>query len=101
MEIDNNWAENGMREIALGHKNWMHIGSKEVGPKVAAILSIVETCKRLKIKARDYLEDVLPKLSFWSTRPGTGPKSLADLTPAAWQRARDQAQSDAQSAPVK
>ena len=79
----------------------MHIGSEDAGPKVAAILSIVETCKRLKIKVRDYLEDVLPKLSFCSTRPGTGPKSLADLTPAAWQRARDQAQSDAQSAPVK
>ena len=94
-----------MRGIALGRKNWMHIGSEEAGPKVAAILSIVETCKRLKIKVHDYFEDVLPKLSYWSTRLGTGPKSFADLTPAAWQRARKQAQSekqsDAQSAPVK
>ena len=101
VEIDNNWAENGMRGIALGRKNWMQIGSEEAGPKVAAILSIVETCKRLKIKVRDYFEDVLPKLSYWSTRLGTGPKSFADLTPAAWQRARKQAQSDKQSAPVK
>ena len=26
VEIDNNWAENAMRPIALGRKNWIHIG---------------------------------------------------------------------------
>ena len=81
-----------MRGIALGRKNWIHIGSEEAGPKIAAILSIPETCKRLKIKAREYLADVLPQLSYWSTRPGTGPQPYAALTPMAWKAARDQAQ---------
>jgi hypothetical protein len=28
-------------------------------PKIAAILSVVETCKRLQINLRNYLKDVL------------------------------------------
>lgn len=88
VEIDNNWAENGMRGIALGRKNWIHVGSEQAGPKIAAILSVLETCKRLKINAREYLEDVLPKLAFMSTRPQARTHSLSDLTPMAWQRAR-------------
>ncbi|MDB6153843.1 MAG: transposase, partial [Chthoniobacteraceae bacterium] len=39
VEIDNNLAENTMRTVALGRKNWIHVGSEEAGPKIAAILS--------------------------------------------------------------
>ena len=35
-----------------GRKNWIHIGSPRAGPKVAAILSVVESCRRLKLRAR-------------------------------------------------
>ena len=35
IEVDNNWVENGMRPIALGRKNWLHIGSEEAGTHVA------------------------------------------------------------------
>ena len=49
VEIDNNLAENSMRPIATGRKNWIHIGSQQAGPRVAAILSVVESCRRLKI----------------------------------------------------
>ena len=35
----------------------------EAGPKVAAILSVIETCRRLKLSARDYLLGVLPGLA--------------------------------------
>ena len=41
-----------MRPVALGRKNWIHVGSQQAGPKVAAILSIVESCRRLKIPIR-------------------------------------------------
>jgi hypothetical protein len=65
-------------EIALGRKNWIHVGSKEAGPRVAAIISLVATCRRLKIPVRDYLGSVLPGL-------GDFPISrIAELTPAAW-----------------
>src|ERR1700726_4561157 len=54
VELSNNLAENAIRPVALGRRNWIHIGSKEAGPRVAAIISVVETC-RLKIPVRDYL----------------------------------------------
>jgi hypothetical protein len=78
VEIDNNGAERGMRPVCLGRKNWLHIGSKEAGPKVAAIMSVVETCKRRKIDLRKYLEDVLPRIADWPA------SQVAKLTPMAW-----------------
>jgi hypothetical protein len=78
LELSNNLAENSMRGVALGRKNWIHIGSPQAGPKVAAILSLVETCRRLRMPARKYLAAVLPGLADVSIQ------NLADLTPAAW-----------------
>jgi transposase len=78
LELSNNLAENSMRPVALGRKNWIHIGSPQAGPKVAAILSIVETCRRLGIPVREYLAAVLPGLADVSIQ------KLAELTPAAW-----------------
>jgi transposase len=54
--IDNNECKNGMRPIALGRKNWLLIGSESAGAKVAVILSVIETCRRLKIEVRNYLK---------------------------------------------
>ncbi len=78
LELSNNLAENSMRPVALGRKNWIHVGSQKAGPKVAAILSIVETCRRMKIPVRDYLAAVLPGIAEVSIQ------RLASLTPAAW-----------------
>jgi transposase len=82
LELSNNLAENSMRPVALGRKNWIHVGSKQAGPKVAAILSIVESCRRLKIPVREYLAGVLPGLA------DTTVQRLAQLTPTAWAACR-------------
>ncbi len=37
LELSNNLAENSMRPVALGRSNWIHIGSSQAGPRVAAI----------------------------------------------------------------
>ncbi|MGQ9919416.1 MAG: IS66 family transposase [Bryobacteraceae bacterium] len=60
VELSNNCAENSMRSVAVGRKNWIHVGSVEAGPRVAAILSVVETCRRLSVPVREYLGAVLP-----------------------------------------
>ena len=73
-----NLAENSMRPVALGRKNWLHIGSPQAGPKVAAILSVVESCRRLQVPVRDYFSTVLPGLADLPIR------CLPDLTPAVW-----------------
>jgi transposase len=82
LELSNNVAENSMRPIAVGRKNWIHVGSPEAGPKIAAIISVVESCRRLGLPVRQYLADVLPGLANRSIR------SLANLTPAAYKAAR-------------
>jgi hypothetical protein len=78
LELSNNVAENSMRPVALGRRNWIHIGSEEAGARVANILSIVETCRRLVLPVRDYLASVLPGLANFPVQ------RVAELTPQAW-----------------
>jgi transposase len=78
LELSNNLAENSMRPVAIGRRNWLHLGSKEAGPKVAAIFSVIESCRRLSIPVREYLASVLPGLANRSIQ------SVAQLTPTAY-----------------
>lgn len=78
LELSNNLAENSMRPVALGRRNWIHIGSAQAGPKIAAILSVVESSRRLKLPVRNYLAAVLPGLADLPIQ------RLPELTPSAW-----------------
>ena len=82
VELSNNVAENSMRPVALGRKNWLHVGSPQAGPKVAAILSVVESCRRLGVPVKAYLLAILPGLAQRRL------SELAQLTPANWKAAR-------------
>jgi len=82
LELSNNLAENSMRTVAIGRKNWIHVGSPQAGPKIAAILSVVESCRRLKLPVRDYLAAVLPGLADCPIQ------RLPELTPAAMAKQR-------------
>jgi transposase len=83
VELSNNLAENSMRPVALGRKNWLHVGSAQAGPKVAAILSVVESCRRLHVPVKDYFYSVLPGLNRRTL------SEVANLTPARWSAGRD------------
>lgn len=89
LELSNNLAENSMRPVALGRKNWIHIGSGQAGPKIAAILSVVESCRRLKVPVREYLAAVLPGLANVLIQ------RLSSLTPVAWSMRCDDRQARA------
>jgi len=83
VELSNNLAENSMRPVALGRKNWLHVGSAQSGPKVAAILSVIESCRRLGVPVKEYLLAVLP---------GIARRKLSEvipLTPARWTASRN------------
>jgi transposase len=82
VELSNNLAENSMRPVALGRRNWLHLGSVKAGPKVAAILSVVESCKRLRIPVKPYLLDVLPRMASRTM------SEVLSLTPVRWAAAR-------------
>ena len=78
LELSNDLAENSMRPVAVGRRNWIHIGSLQAGPKIAAILSVVESCRRLKIPVRDYLAAILPGMANLPIQ------RLPELTPSRW-----------------
>jgi transposase len=82
VELSNNLAENSMRPVALGRKNWLHVGSAQAGPKVAAILSVVESCRRLGAPVTEYLMDILPGMNRRKL------SEVAQLTPARWSTSR-------------
>jgi len=82
VELSNNLAENSMRPVALGRKNWLHVGSAQSGPKVAAILSVTESCRRLGVPVKDYLLAVLPGIAWRKL------SEVIPLTPARWAASR-------------
>ena len=82
VELSNNLAENSMRPVALGRKNWLHVGSEKSGAKVAAILSVVESCRRIGVPVKEYLTEVLPGLDRRKVSEVSG------LTPGRWAESR-------------
>jgi hypothetical protein len=85
LSIDNNLAEREMKRIAIGRKNWMHVGSDKGGQTAAVLFSFTSTCHRLGIEPWAYLQDVLARL------PAMPPERLGELLPDRWQAARLQA----------
>ena len=65
LPIDNNAAENVIRHIALGRKNWLHYGSERAGHRAAAIQSLLITAKINGLNPAAWLADVLEKLPTW------------------------------------
>lgn len=78
LPIDNNLAENAIRPIALGRKNWLFVGSENGGDTAAILMSFCTTCRKLKINTWEYLKDVLQRIN-------THPMSkIDDLLPDRW-----------------
>lgn len=67
MPIDNNEVEQLMKQVALGRKNWLFLGSLEAGRRAATLLTIVSTAVRNDLDVWAYLHDVLKQLLVGST----------------------------------
>ena len=63
LEVDNNVAENAMRGIALGRKNYLFCGSNAGGERAASIYSLVATAKLNALNPETYLRDILAKIA--------------------------------------
>jgi len=83
LPIDNNLAEQNIRPVALGRKNWLFVGSENGGHTAAVLMSFCVMCRKLKINTWEYLTDVLNRINDHKmTR-------LAELLPDNWQRLRN------------
>jgi transposase len=63
LEADNNIAENAMRAIAVGRKNYLFCGSDTGGDRAASIYTLVQTAKLNGINPEAYLKDILTKIA--------------------------------------
>ncbi len=82
LEIDNNSIENAIRPTAVGKKNFLFIGHPDAGWYSAVIYTLLGSCHRHGINPHEYLSDVLSRL------PRATNHQIADLTPAAWAKAK-------------
>src|SRR5690554_98761 len=59
LEIDNNLAENAIRPIALGRKNYLFAGSHKGAERAAMFYSFFATCKKNDVNPYEWLKKVL------------------------------------------
>ena len=76
--IDNNAAENAVRPLAVGRKNWLFVGSQQAGERAADVLSLIESAKLNGHDPWAYLKDVFERLPTLKNR------DLAQLLPHNW-----------------
>jgi transposase len=63
LEIDNNIAENAMRGIALGRKNYLFAGSDAGGDRAAAMYTIMQTTKLNDLNPEAYLRATFNRIA--------------------------------------
>jgi hypothetical protein len=63
LAIDNNAAENALRGLVIGRKNWLFFGSDKGGRTAAILTSFIASCKRHGIDPFAYLRDVLTRIA--------------------------------------
>ena len=62
-EIDNNLAENALRGVALGRKNYMFLGADSGGDRAATMYSLIVSAKLNGIDPQAYLRHVLTHIA--------------------------------------
>ena len=78
LSIDNNVAEQIMKTIATGRKNWLFTGSENGGKTMAVLFSVVSSCQRHGHDPFVYLRDMLTRL------PDHPKERLVDFLPDRW-----------------
>ncbi|WP_394825703.1 IS66 family transposase [Pendulispora albinea] len=78
IRLDNNLAENALRLIALGRKNFLFVHSEDAGKELALLYSLVVSCTRVAINPVEYIADVLERIDK------TADDNLSNLLPDRW-----------------
>ena len=78
LKMDNNLAENAVRPIALGRKNWLFCGNHEAAENAAIVYSLLGCCKASGVNFRDWLVFFLNNVHKYDNDYS---KDLAELLP--------------------
>jgi transposase len=76
--IDNNQAENSVRDLALGRKNYLFCGNHEAARHTAVIYSLMASCKVNNVNPQEWLTDVLNRIQDHNIQ------KLDELLPHQW-----------------
>jgi hypothetical protein len=79
LKPDNNTAENAIRPLALGRKNWMFAGSERGARATALFLGLIQSCKACDVNPWEYLDDMLRRIMSHPIN------RLRELLPDRWQ----------------
>lgn len=78
LEPDNNRAENAIRPLAIGRKNWLFAGSERGGRAAALYLGLIQSCKACDVNPWKYFDDILRRIM---SHPAN---RLRELLPDQW-----------------
>jgi len=85
-QIDNNLAENAIRPLALGRKNYLFCGNHDAAENAAIMYSLLGCCKTSDVNPREWLTDVLTKIPRYNNDYSL---DLADLLPHNWKNSKE------------
>jgi transposase len=82
LSIDNNASERELRQIAVGRKAWLFVGSDDHAESTGNLLSLIASARLHGLDPEDYLRDVFRVLPHW-------PKGrYLELAPRYWSATR-------------
>lgn len=81
IRIDNNLAENAIRPVTLGRKNYLFCGNHEAAVSMSVVCSLLATCKAHEVNPREYLNDMIAKMPYMQK---ASYNELLQLLPHKW-----------------
>ena len=79
--LDNNLAENEIRPVTLGRKNYLFCGNHDAAQNMAIVCSLLATCRNHDVNPRDYLNDVISQMPYHAK---ASHEELLQLLPHKW-----------------
>ena len=81
VEMHNIVAERMFRHIAMGRRNWMHVGSHIAAENISFVYSLLESCKLNDLSFGDYIEDICTRIMH-------GEKDFESLLPCDYKNSK-------------
>ena len=79
--LDNNLAENEIRPVTLGRKNYLFCGNHEAAENMAVVCSLLATCRNHDVNPRNYQNDVISQMPYHAK---ASREDLLQLLPHQW-----------------
>ncbi|WP_394821471.1 IS66 family transposase [Pendulispora albinea] len=76
--LSNNDVEREIRHVAIGRKNWMHLGSDDAAEVACTWLSLIASARHAGLDSEEYLRDLFRVLPSWPKR------RVVELAPMNW-----------------